>query len=947
MRKKRALFLKKASVIVVCLALLTLGSMTIASSSLHAPLQQLPSWLAGDSLERSVETEVLAEAMDISVTHNQLDLNEGPMLEALDRLKEASLREVKVHFEGSIPRFVSAEVPTSDAYPDDPVAQALAYLENYKELYRLFDPSAQLFLDRMEKEDTVPPMFHIFFGQRKENLPVWGSALAVHIENGMVTGTNGNYLVDIPDFSPTALSSADAEVIAVQDTNAGNIRIKGETELMYYDNSLFVDEVAETHLAWRVNLRGDHLYRLYFIDAHDGKVLLSMNMEQDSRADKDFDIETGNGRDSDSCWILTSIDEQWFDEDGLVPGATPDAEGWDAFNFTHQVYDYFFTNFHRHSYDGDEEDVEIYLDVFSPLGPNAWYDPGCDIFEFSNDMVVLDVLAHEYTHGVTQTSAELIYRDQSGALNESFSDFFAEIIDAGDWSHGDGAVTGPLRDMENPPAFSDPDHMLGAISGDGLGLRGPAGSPTDNGFVHTNSGIPNKVGYLLVEGDTHNALVVPGLGAEKAQRLYYNTLVYRLTSNAQFIDARNVMVAQATGYELSGTHGFTATDICSVVNAWASVGLGISTDQDCDGLIDGSDPDTDGDFIPDAIDNCDTTQNPIQEDTDKDGAGNACDNDDDGDGFNDAVDNCPLVANPGQEDVDGDGTGDDCDDDDGDGVPFSGDNCPDQPNPQQENTDGDSQGDACDADDDADGFPDGVDNCQFTSNPNQEDSDGDDVGDACDNCQTEPNLDQDDTDDDGNGDLCDDDIDGDGILNEDDTCRYDFDPHNFDFDGNGIGFMCDDAEQMLFSPPAEAIRFDIQFMRMDEPLAIPIFPCLADGCDNWHLELSFLSLGLEMPLPLHTRVVDQFGDVVTKGGLSATPTLNFEPDVDYFYQAPFAVIPDTNTNYTQVGEVYQGHSYFLEIYPTEEVEIGEIYTVEMDIQDTTEAVLYLPLVMNQ
>ncbi len=40
-----------------------------------------------------------------------------------------------------------------------------------------------------------------------------------------------------------------------------------------------------------------------------------------------------------------------------------------------------------------------------------------------------DVVAHELTHGVTQETANLEYKDQSGALNESFSDVFGYFVD--------------------------------------------------------------------------------------------------------------------------------------------------------------------------------------------------------------------------------------------------------------------------------------------------------------------------------------------------------------------------------------------------------------------------------------------------------------------------------------------------------------------------------------
>ena len=40
----------------------------------------------------------------------------------------------------------------------------------------------------------------------------------------------------------------------------------------------------------------------------------------------------------------------------------------------------------------------------------------------------IDVIGHELTHGVTQYSAALEYKDQSGALNEHFSDVFGVLV---------------------------------------------------------------------------------------------------------------------------------------------------------------------------------------------------------------------------------------------------------------------------------------------------------------------------------------------------------------------------------------------------------------------------------------------------------------------------------------------------------------------------------------
>ena len=183
-------------------------------------------------------------------------------------------------------------------------------------------------------------------------------------------------------------------------------------------------------------------------------------------------------------------------------------------------------------------------------------------------------------------------------------------------------------------------------------------------------------------------------------------------------------------------------------------------------------PDTDGDGIPDPVDNCPDIPNADQADGDGDGKGDACEKDRDNDGIDDEDDNCPDTPNAAQGDADGDGQGDECDDDiDNDGWSNDEDNCPYIANPDQSDMDGDGKGDVCDesTDSDQDGVPDPVDNC-----PNI------------------PNTDQADNDLDGKGDVCDDDIDGDGIENTVDNCPDVHNPDQFDDDGDGLGDACDD-----------------------------------------------------------------------------------------------------------------------------------------------------------
>src|SRR5262249_9628734 len=120
----------------------------------------------------------------------------------------------------------------------------------------------------------------------------------------------------------------------------------------------------------------------------------------------------------------------------------------------------------------------------------------------------LDIVAHELTHGVTQFTSNLEYRNESGALNESFSDmmgtsveFFYQPPGSGpmkaDYFLGEdisvpvvpGALPAGDRSMENPGIYGHPDHYSKRYTG-----------TADNGGVHTNSGISNQMFYLAIEG---------------------------------------------------------------------------------------------------------------------------------------------------------------------------------------------------------------------------------------------------------------------------------------------------------------------------------------------------------------------------------------------------------------------------------------------------------------
>lgn len=72
--------------------------------------------------------------------------------------------------------------------------------------------------------------------------------------------------------------------------------------------------------------------------------------------------------------------------------------------------------------------------------------------------------------------------------------------------------------------------------------------------------------------------------------------------------------------------------------------------------------DTDGDGVPNGLDNCLSVANPNQADANNNAIGDACEvTDTDGDGVPNSRDNCPTIANSSQSDKDHDLRGDACD----------------------------------------------------------------------------------------------------------------------------------------------------------------------------------------------------------------------------------------------------------------------------------------------
>ena len=291
-----------------------------------------------------------------------------------------------------------------------------------------------------------------------------------------------------------------------------------------------------------------------------------------------------------------------------------DAAVVDAHAYSAYTYDYYLKRFGRRGLDNANRRLTnmVHLvrrnDIFSATDDtidfylNAFYCSDCaggvmvygeglpggvsltngQRFDFFSG--ALDVVAHELTHGVTNFSSQLEYVNESGALNEAFSDimgtsveFFFQPAGSGplraDYLLGEdiavavrAGVPNGLRSMSNPALFGQPDHYSRrAIL--------PADDEHDNGGVHANSGIANHAFYLAIEGGTNrtSGIGVTGVGAanrEQMEKIFYRAFTQLMPSNATFAMARTITLRAA-----QDLYGLNSAPYNAVRDAWTAVGV--------------------------------------------------------------------------------------------------------------------------------------------------------------------------------------------------------------------------------------------------------------------------------------------------------------------------------------------------------------------------------------
>jgi thermolysin len=467
--------------------------------------------------------------------------------------------------------------------------RSLRFLKQHGRAVGLREPDAELEFVRASEDDLG--LTHVRLAQVHNGLPVFGSQIITHMDAGGVGQVTGraNEAARRVNTSPVLSAAAAIKAAKVALGHGGDFSEQPTAKLVILPN---VDGSDGATLTYQVELfiedgTNKPARHQYFVDAHTGAVVWHYDSIPDATGYSLYsgvvDIPTrysnGNFRlyadgfgacttrnhDTGSVYSDYNHDNVW----GAGTEEDYQTAAVDAHFNLKSTWSYFRDVLGRYGLDGGSRAAHAYVHYGNNVA-NAYYDNGNLKFgdgdAYSSPWVSTDIVAHEFTHGVTQYAAGLVYSNEPGAANESFSDIFGTAVEFyvginPDYLLAEDAVPGGIRYMADPAI----DHYSERVY---------IGSSYDNGGVHFNSGIQNKAFYLLAEGGTHpqSGVTVTGIGRREAEYIFYRALDVYVTSNSQFINVRNATVSAA-----GDIYGVGSQQYLSTQKAWEAVGVGTTS----------------------------------------------------------------------------------------------------------------------------------------------------------------------------------------------------------------------------------------------------------------------------------------------------------------------------------------------------------------------------------
>ncbi len=411
---------------------------------------------------------------------------------------------------------------------------------------------------------------------------VLDDAIIKHAEVESSTAVNDNNAA-LENKSDTEIKPGDHPL--VNSTGSGDTRYYGS-------KTIITDKLAS----------GAKPYRLRQKRGADSIVTLDFKRNP-TNTQQNFDLQATDFLDDDNKW--TSLEYKNANLDYAALDAHINA-GWvlDYWNNVHQRKGWDDKNspliVYVHAAENSYDDNNVYLGLIRWYNNAFWNGKNLHLGDGDGDKkgpkTYLDVIAHETGHAITSATSDLVYRWESGAMNEAFSDIWgacitnyaikndATIQSAGDliWRHGEradaaGTIKPGIRDLQNPLLFSQPSTYKSTFWQPGNYDECPVDilsgtGENDHCGVHTNSGVLNKWFFLITQGETFIntqflAYNITGLGFDKTEKIAY-LMEQNLTPNAGFATAMNV----STNIAIT-EYGWGSAELKTIGDAWKAVGI--------------------------------------------------------------------------------------------------------------------------------------------------------------------------------------------------------------------------------------------------------------------------------------------------------------------------------------------------------------------------------------
>jgi thermolysin len=435
-----------------------------------------------------------------------------------------------------------------------------------------------------------------------KGLRVWGAQLLRHRLNGDVYLVNGEVhaAVDI-DVTPM-IAAGPAEQMALTVLADPAYRLVGAAELMIYPSP------EGYRLAYKIVAAKFGSRLVTFVDANTGGTLFQFEDLRTSTA-----VGTGTGVLGDTKKLSTTLENNLYyavdqmrpaqittgdirhAESGTIYYATDEDNSWtsdgsvvDGHAHMGWTYDYFYLVQGRNGMNDANRELLLCVHLGNNY-QNAYFDPSNKYMFFGDGnpatsypyTTALDVVAHEFTHGVTDATSELIYAAESGALNEAFSDIMAASVEfyqqpqgsgfrMAEWWMGEDCSKSfrPMRSLSNPASIA----VWGGRYPDHYSKRWilPVNAANDWGGVHLNGTIASHWFFLLSAGGTNrtSGMAVDGIGISKAEKIAYRAWVHYLHPSSNFKGARTATLQAA-----ADLYGSDSPERDATAQAWSAVGV--------------------------------------------------------------------------------------------------------------------------------------------------------------------------------------------------------------------------------------------------------------------------------------------------------------------------------------------------------------------------------------